>query len=72
MSRQCGAPVYQGSMEIKSNPQGLLLIKRLKLETYLEAVVPSEMPSYYELEALKAQAVCARTYAWKQIQEGRV
>lgn len=72
MSRQCGAPVYQGSMEIKSNPQGLLLINELSLETYLEAVVPSEMPSYYELEALKAQAVCARTYAWKQIQEGRL
>lgn len=72
VTRQCGAPIYQGSMEIKSSPQGLLLINELPLEAYLEAVVPSEMPSYYEQEALKAQAVCARTYAWKQMQEGRL
>jgi len=31
-------------------------------------VVPSEMPPSYEKEALKAQAVCARTYAYRQIQ----
>ena len=38
----------------------------------LTRVVPSEMPATYEKEALKAQAVCARTYAWKQIQEQRL
>ena len=48
------------------------MINELPLETYLEAVVPSEMPSGYHKEALKAQAVCARTYAWKQMQEGRL
>ena len=32
--------------------------------------MPREMPASYETEALKAQAVCARTYAWKQMQEG--
>ena len=31
-------------------------------------MVPSEMPASYEKEALKAQAVCARTYAYRQIQ----
>ena len=36
-------------------------------ETYLTAVVPSEMPSTYEKEALKAQAVCARSYAYIQL-----
>lgn len=70
--RQDGAPVYQGSMEIRRQDGALLLINRLPLETYLEAVVPSEMPSSYEMEALKAQAVCARTYAWKQMEEGRL
>ena len=30
------------------------------------------MPSSYPLEALKAQAVCARTYAWKQIKEKKL
>ena len=31
-------------------------------------VVPSEMPASYEIEALKAQAVCARSYAYQQMQ----
>lgn len=70
--RQCGNPIYQGELEIISRPEGLTIINELPLETYLEAVVPSEMPSSYEKEALKAQAVCARTYAWKQMQEGRL
>ena len=36
------------------------------MEEYLKKVIPSEMPSSYEKEALKAQAVCARTYAFMQ------
>lgn len=72
IQRQCGNPVYQGSLEIQRTDQGFTVINELPLETYLEAVVPSEMPSGYHKEALKAQAVCARTYAWKQVQEGRL
>ncbi len=37
-------------------------IKEMKLEEYLVGVVAAEMPASYELEALKAQAVAARTY----------
>ena len=62
-------PVYYGTLEIRKMDKGLLLINELPLETYLEGVVPSEMPSSYEKEALMAQAVCARTYAICQIQE---
>ena len=62
-------PVYYGALEIRKTDKGLLLINELPLETYLEGVVPSEMPSSYEKEALMAQAVCARTYAICQIQE---
>lgn len=69
ISRQGQAPVYEGTLEIHAGDGGLLLINELPLETYLEGVVPSEMPSRYEAEALKAQAICARTYAWKQMQE---
>ena len=43
--------------------------KTFDLEMYLRYVVPSEMPSSYEKEALKAQAVCARTYACARIRE---
>lgn len=68
ISRQGEAPVYAGTLEIHVGEEGLLLINELPLETYLEAVVPSEMPSDYALEALKAQAVCARTYACRQIE----
>ncbi len=44
-----------------------MLINELYLEEYLKRVVPSEMPPSYEPEALKAQAICARTYAKRQI-----
>ena len=63
-----GTPVYSGSLEIKGTPEGLVLVNDLFLEDYLTKVVPSEMPPSYEKEALKAQAVCARTYAYRQIQ----
>ena len=56
IQRQCGNPVYQGSLEIQRTDQGFTVINELPLETYLEAVVPSEMPSGYHKEALKAQA----------------
>lgn len=69
LHRQQGNPSYQGSIEIQKTDKGLLLINELPVETYLESVVPSEMPASYEEEALKAQAVCARTYAYKQMQK---
>ncbi|MDE6750003.1 MAG: SpoIID/LytB domain-containing protein, partial [Lachnospiraceae bacterium] len=55
--------LYRGSLEFFRTAQGMAIINELPLEEYLYAVVPSEMPSYYPIEALKAQAVCARTYA---------
>lgn len=72
LQRQEGAPVYQGTLEIHKREQGLVLVNELPLEEYIKAVVPSEMPSTYEKEALMAQAVCARTYACKQMEEGRM
>lgn len=69
VERQAGNPVYDGSLEIIPVEEGLVAVNELTLEKYLTRVVPSEMPASYQEEALKAQAVCARTYAWKQIQE---
>lgn len=68
IERSQGTPVYSGKLEIKACPEGLVLVNDLYLEDYLTRVVPSEMPPSYEMEALKAQAVCARTYAYRQIQ----
>ena len=59
---------YRGSMTCYGTPQGLVLVNELPVEEYLYGVVPSEMPSSYPLEALKAQAVSARTYAFYQKQ----
>ena len=72
VQREQGTPIYRGSLKITKKPEGFLIVNTLPLETYLEAVVPSEMPSSYPAEALKAQAVCARTYAWKQIKEKKL
>ena len=58
---------YRGVIECYRNEEGLVLINELPLEEYLYAVVPSEMPASYPPEALKAQAVCARTYAYLYI-----
>lgn len=69
IKRAQNPPVYYGTLEIKKTGQGLLLINELPLETYLKGVVPSEMPSAYEEQALMAQAVCARTYAVCQMEE---
>ena len=63
IERGQGTPVYPGHMEITKEEEGLLLLNEVDLEEYLKRVVPSEMPQSYELEALKAQAICARTYA---------
>lgn len=58
---------YQGSFEIRRFEEGYVIVNELPLEDYLCAVVPSEMPSSYEIEALRAQAVCARSYACIQL-----
>lgn len=58
---------YLGAFELEKREEGILLINEVLLEEYLYAVVPSEMPGYYPLEALKAQAISARTYAYSKM-----
>lgn len=58
---------YRGAVECLRMEQGIAVVNELPLEEYLYAVVPSEMPASYPEEALKAQAVCARTYAYRYI-----
>jgi stage II sporulation protein D len=55
---------YRGTLEVRLLGDSLKVINRLPVEEYLKGVVPNEMgPGVYpELEALKAQAVAARTY----------
>jgi stage II sporulation protein D len=61
--------VYFGRLEVvpeKGRPGSLLVINRLPLETYLLGIVGSEMSPAWPIEALKAQAVAARTYAMQR------
>ena len=67
IKRGGGVPTYRGSIEIANTDKGLIIINELSIEEYLYAVLPSEMPSYYGLEALKVQAICARSYAYNQL-----
>jgi len=55
---------YRGKLRLFLNPDGASfdVINVLPLEAYLLGVVGAEMPDYWEPEALKAQAVAARTY----------
>jgi stage II sporulation protein D len=56
-------PAYNGVFELTPTDSGLLLINEIDMEEYLRKVVPSEMPANSALEALKCQAIAARTYA---------
>lgn len=67
VKRSSGNPSYRGTMEIETAKDGLIVINELPIEEYLYAVLPSEMPSSYGLEALKVQAICARSYAYNQL-----
>lgn len=62
--------LYRGAIWLKpagqdasGDPSGITAINIIDLEDYLLSVLPSEMPSSWPLEALKAQAVAARSYA---------
>lgn len=68
VERQSGSPQYRGKLELSRDDKGVILINELSVEEYLYGVVPSEMPVSYETEALKAQAICARAYAYRQME----
>jgi len=54
---------YRGKLMVKNVGGKLIVINDIPLEDYLKGVVPSEMPPSWEYEALKAQAIAARSYA---------
>lgn len=60
---------YRGVLRVAHSPRGVVLVNEVNLDDYLKGVVPSELSphKFRELEALKAQAVAARTYALKNL-----
>jgi SpoIID/LytB domain protein len=55
--------LYRGDIEVSVDGGGVTAINEIAMDEYLRGVVAGEMPSTWPLEALKVQAVAARTYA---------
>jgi len=66
LSRSYGAPEYRGGLEVIRGDGGFIIVNEVGMEEYLYSVLPSEMPVSYGNEALKVQAVTARSYAYNQ------
>lgn len=58
---------YRGVIRIVLTSGGLRAINELGLDLYLRGVVPAEMPYSWPTEALKAQAIAARSYAVRRL-----
>ena len=58
-----GTNKYRGDIEFRISGSSLMVVNHVYLEYYLYGVVPHEMSNSWPIEALKAQAVSARTYA---------
>lgn len=54
---------YRGKLMLRVSGNKLTVINDIGLEDYMRGVLPSEMPASWEYEALKAQAIAARSYA---------
>ena len=65
--RLSGGPMsgqYRGALELRpARLGGLNVVNAVDLESYVRGVVAKESPSSWPIEALKAQAIAARTYA---------
>lgn len=79
---ECKAPItvlregakaysYRGHLTFHHEKGKLLIVNTLTFNDYLKGVVPAEMSASWHMEALKAQAIAARTYAANQILQAR-
>ncbi len=66
-----GDKQYRGAFDVRRVGDALQLVNAVTLEAYLLGVVPGEMPRGWPLEALKAQAVAARTFAVRGLVQAR-
>jgi stage II sporulation protein D len=65
-----GGAKYRGTIQVSAAPTKLQAVNTLGIDPYVQGVVPREMPSSWEPEALKAQAVAARSYALANLKTG--
>ena len=62
-----GTRSYRGVIEFRPSGNNITAINVINLEQYLYGVLPAEMPHSWHIEALKAQAVAARTFAFNRL-----
>lgn len=63
--------LFPGDLKISAKGGKMELVSSLPIERYLQGVVPYEMADEFPLEALKAQAVAARTYTLSRLDRNR-
>lgn len=66
-----GYRYYGGFRYERINGGNLTVVNIVDMETYIKGVVPYEMSNSWPLEALKAQAICARSYAYNNILQNK-
>lgn len=67
-----GTMTFRGSFTVKPGKDRPVVLNVLDMENYLKGVVPSEMPALWHTEAVKAQAVAARGYAYTDLEKSSV
>ena len=67
---QLDGNAYRGALLVHRQAGKLTIVNRLPLDRYLRGVVPWEMPDDWHREALRAQAVVARSYALATLKPG--
>jgi len=63
--------LYRGTMRLLVNGDGVQCINAVVMDDYLKGVVPAEMPPLWPVEAVKAQAVASRGYAYVRLRPDR-
>lgn len=69
---QLNGAAYRGTLLVHRVGKKLTVVNRLPLDRYLRGVVPWEMPDDWHPEALRAQAVVARSYALATLKPGTI
>ena len=67
LSKTGGVPRYHGVLDITKDSSGYMVVNQVNIEQYLYGVVSSEVSSSYSMEALKAQAICARGFTYRKL-----
>ncbi|MDD4879265.1 MAG: SpoIID/LytB domain-containing protein, partial [Candidatus Omnitrophica bacterium] len=63
--------IFRGEIRVFKDGRKLTVVNAVALEEYLYGVMRNEVSTWWPMEALKAQAIAARTYALNQIKESK-